>query len=327
MIKKIIYIFLGLVFFIYCYLSIDKTAPTKTLKVLTYSSFAGLYGPRKELQKEFESFCECNMVWFISEDSTALLQRLHLISDIDLVIGLDQFHLWNIKKENWHSIDSIQASLNKEVMKWKNKFFIPIDWAPIGFIVKNQPLVHALKELPQIEGKLSFPEPKSSTLGLQFYYWIYEVFGGDFNKIQMFLTRLKGRIYGPVFSWSLSYGYFQKGRVDMSLSYLTSLLYHKKEQQDLSYQFAYFKEGHPYQVEFVGVPKSSQNVSLAFKFIQLLLSPQSQKLIQDKHYMFAALKGKEPPSLKTPSLLSYDKMNAFLKDRKNLLKQWKDILY
>ncbi|MGI9548754.1 MAG: thiamine ABC transporter substrate-binding protein [Bdellovibrionales bacterium] len=327
MIKKIIYIFLGLIFFSYCILSIDKTAPTKTLKVLTYSSFAGLYGPRKDLQKEFESFCECNMVWFVSEDSTALLQRLHLISDIDLVIGLDQFHLWNIKKENWHSIDSIQTSLNKEAMKWKNKFFIPIDWAPIGFIVRNQPFIHALKELPQIEGRLSFPEPKSSSLGLQFYYWIYEAFGGDLNKIQVFLTRLKTRIYGPVFSWSLSYGYFQKGRVDMSLSYLTSLLYHKKEQQDLSYQFAYFKEGHPYQVEFVGVPKSSQNVSLAFEFIKLLLSPQSQNLIQDKHYMLSVLKEQKPPALNRPPLLSYDRMNAFLKDRKNLLKQWKDILY
>jgi len=308
-----------------------KTSPKQKLYILTYSSFAGLYSPGRALQKKFEQFCDCEITWFIAEDSTTLLQRLYLLSNIDVVIGWDQFSALDLKPSQWKDLRLFQKSFYKEIQKWRYNFLIPIDWAPIGFITKkSQTHIKTLKQLPQIEGQISFPEPKSSTLGLQFYYWIYEVFSGHIEHIENFLYQLKNTIYGPVFSWSLSYGFFQKGRVSMSLSYLTSLVYHIKEEQDLSYHFSYFQEGHPYQVEFASIPQKCQNCSLAFEFIQFLMTDSAQSIIRDKNYMFPVLRNLVPSpevALKNPKMISYNRINEFLKKKDHLLQIWKDILY
>ena len=335
MIQKISYfLFVFLIVGISSYYFWNKNSSSlqkRSLKILTYSSFAGLYGPGRPLQKKFESFCDCKVEWFIAEDSTALLQRLHILPSIDVVIGFDQLSLVEQGKFKWKKIPPMNRPFYKEVEKWNSDFLIPIDWAPISFIVKDSKEgISHLKKLHHIKSKISFPSPTSSTLGLQFYYWIYETFLGNVKDIKTFLNQMKNKIYGPVFSWSLSYGYFQKGRVSMSLSYITSLAYHIKEEQDFSYKASYFKEGHPYQVEFAAIPESCENCSVAFRFVKFLLSSDSQALIRDKHYMFPVVKDVDKnPSIhfKIPKLISYDRMNEFIKKKDYLLKIWKENLY
>ncbi len=334
MIKKTSYLFLFVflfLFFIYLIWNRNFSSPQKkSIKILTYSSFAGLYGAGRFLQAEFEKNCDCKVEWFLAEDSTTLLQRLHIYPAIDVVIGFDQLSIMNqgMYKLQWEKLSFIKKPFYEEARKWRGDFWIPIDWAPIGFIFKNsEENIKELKKLHHVKNKISFPEPVSSTLGLQFYYWIYEVFSGDVHRIKVFLNQMKNKIYGPVFSWSLAYGYFQKGRVSMSLSYLTSLMYHIKEEQNSSYKFSYFQEGHPYQVEFAAVPKSCENCLLAFQFIKFLLSPASQTLIRDKHYMLSVLKNKNQSFLKKPTLISYDRLDEFMKNKDSLLKIWKESLY
>ena len=77
-----------------------KISQKETVKVLTYSSFAGVYGPGRMIKTQFESLCECKVLWFLAEDSTALLQRFTLLSDIDVVIGWDQITLKSAKDKS-----------------------------------------------------------------------------------------------------------------------------------------------------------------------------------------------------------------------------------
>ena len=318
---------------------LSKTPNKKTLKVLTYSSFAGVYGPGRIIKEQFKSFCDCELLWFLAEDSTTLLQRFTLVPDIDVVIGWDQITLISAEDEQWEDLSFLekefvktgkQKSFNQAVF-FQNSYFFPLDWAPVGFIYKNKNAsVTSLKFLYEMEGKISFPEPRSSTLGLQFYYWIYETFGGDQEQIANFLKKLKNKIYGPVFSWSMAYGFFQKGQTDMSLSYLSSLLYHQKEQAQESYFFAYFEEGHPYQLEYVSVSKESKNKDLAIDFVRFLLSKDIQKQILDKHYMFPVsneLADHKLLSFKQIKLISYKKLDEFIEKKKQLLKLWEKNLY
>ena len=326
--KKIgFYILAILVFGFFIYFTINFQPPKKShLKVLTYSSFAGLYGPGPSLKKEFESLCDCNLQWFLVEDSNSLLQRFLFLPEIDVVIGWDQI-TWPIKqKELWEDL-----SFLKDFIYIKNSFidhsvFIPLDWSPIGFIYKEpEHKVSSLKDLKNFKGKISFPEPQASTLGLQFYYWIYEIFNGDRELIFQFLTELKPKVYGTVFSWSLAYGFFRKGQTQMSLSYLSSLLYHQQEEPDKNYFFADFKEGQPYQLEFFSVSKNSKNKDLALKFSKFLLSKKAQKIILDRHYMLPVskeLKLDSSLNLKIPLLISYDRLEEFIKNKQNLLELW-----
>ena len=321
------YILAILSFGLFVYIINFQPAKKAQLKILTYSSFAGLYGPGPSLKKEFESLCDCVLQWFLAEDSTSLFQRFLFLPDIDLVIGWDQI-TWPIKqKELWEDLSFLKKNLSIKNSFRDHSIFIPLDWSPIGFIYKEpEHKVSSLKDLKNFKGKISFPEPQASTLGLQFYYWIYEIFNGDKDLISQFLTQLKPKVYGPVFSWSLAYGFFRKGQTQMSLSYLSSLLYHQKEEPDKSYFFADFKEGQPYQLEFFSVSKSSKNKDLAIKFSEFLLSKKAQKIILDKHYMLPVSKVLERDSslnLKIPLLISYDRLEEFKKNKQELLDLWK----
>lgn len=323
-------------------LSPDRKADRKVLKVLTYSSFAGVYGPGRIIKEKFEKFCECEVQWFLAEDSTALLQRFLLVPGIDVVIGWDQISLPVAEEGRWENLQLLKTKLfqkgwmadkmkNEEGSFFQNPKFVPINWSPVGFIYRNPGISPPrLKSLHQVKGKISFPEPKTSTLGLQFYYWIYEAFQGDTKQIHLFLRKLKNKIYGPVFSWSLAYGFFQKGQSDMGLSYLSSLLYHQKEEPDKAYFFAHFQEGHPYQVEFVSVSRSSANRDPAFRFVEFLLSQEIQGLLKEIHYMFPVtnrLSFEGLLNLEQVELISYGRLAEFIYQKKSLMQLWEDNLY
>lgn len=300
------------------------------LKVLTYSSFSGVYGPGRKLQKEFEAICNCLIHWVLAEDSTGMLQRIHFKIPIDVILGFDQITFNEFKNIQWMSLNLKSPILIPEVHSYKTNYVVPIDWSPIGFIYKNSK-IKLSKNIQTdlfIPEKISLPEPRTSTLGLQFYYWIYSTLGGDISLIKSFLQKLKEKIYGPIFSWSLSYGIFQKDHVDMSLSYLTSLAYHAQDSK--LYHFAYSQKGHPYQVELAGVPKNCTECNLALAFLDFLITKKAQKIIMESHFMFPVIKMSKDTtfsSLKIPKLISYEKLDLFLKQKEKLLEIWKENLY
>ena len=374
------------------------------LKVLGYSSFVSVYGPGRIIKKKFESFCDCQLLWFLTEDSRALNQHFRLIPDIDMVIGWDQLTLRSADTAQWEDLSHLKRQLVRE--KFLNThlnsspYFLPFDWSPIGFIYyrDDDKSVKSLKLLPQLKGRISFPEPRSSSLGLQFYYWIYEVMEGDKRQIADFLKRLKEKVYGPVFSWSLAYGLFQKGKTDMGLSYLSSLIYHEsenfmegkniggkkhwREQQKAStktygeeearklvfkkeakggqqasrketygeesqekhsekhssqkhseknrrqrFFFAQFQEGHPLQMEFISIAKTSKNKQTALQLAEFLLSQEIQAVILNQHYMFPVSKATTEEKWPKPPLLPATRINEFMEDKKALLKLWEAIMH
>ena len=188
--------------------------------------------------------------------------------------------------------------------------------------------MQSLQDLSLLPKKISFPEPRTSTLGLQFYYWMYSQ-ASSMENLKSLLKKLKNTIYGSLSSWSLSYGLFQKNHVDMSLSYLTSLIYHHKEQRDTRYKFAYFKEGHPYQVEFAGIPASCVNCNLAQDFVLFLTKPPVQKILLETHYMLPVIKNfntQDFLQLRLPKLISYKRLEEFLDKKQQLLKMWQEVL-
>ena len=309
-----------------------------SLKVLTYSSFAGAFGPGRVIKKKFEMFCSCRLIWFLAEDSTALEKNFDLIPGIDMVIGWDQISLLSASGEKWENLSLLKKALPRGSGRRQapvdsafsnNPYFLPLDWSPVGFLYRNPAFnIRSLKNLPEIKGKISFPEPRASSLGMNFYYWIYTVFKGDKKRIAGFLQKLKPKIRGPVFSWSLAYGLFQKGRTDMGLSYLSSLLYHYSEEPNRkSVFFARFVEGHPFQVEFLSVSLHSKNKGIALALAKFLLSPGIQEHIRQTHYMFPVMEAQGFPDLEGMRLIPSQKMKEFIRQKKDLLDLWEEVLH
>ena len=306
-----------------------STPPSKpALTLLTYSSFGGVYGPARRLKAEFEKTCQCEIHFLLAEDSTGLLQRLQLKIPVDVVIGLDQIHLTAAEKFPWKEHRIPRDKLIPEIRPFQSPVFLPVDWAPIGWIYRGfrRKGAKSFTDIFSLKEKISFPEPEASTLGLQLYYWLYSEAGGEVITLKKFIKNLKTAAYGPITSWSLAYGVFRKGRVGMSLSYLTSLAYHRREEKDFSFRFAYFDRGHPWQVEFAAVPASCRKCSLALQFVTFLLTPTAQKMIRDSHFMFPVISGVKPEKafhFKMPKRISYKSLPDFLERKEELFKIWR----
>ncbi len=273
--------------------------PVKSLRVMTYSSFAGVFGPGQALKKKFQKLCACHLTWIKIPDSTLFKQRLLLRKDhfkVDVVMGFDQLSSLQLLPSasknqplEWKPVLVSKKIFTPSVEKFLSPYFVPYNWSPMTFI-SHKPVqkIISLKELlkPEYRGKISLPSPVHSTVGLQFFYWMWFVWS---DKTHSFLKQMRPQLYGLAPSWSTSYALFQRGHVSLSFSYFSSLLYHSQQNQK-NFHGVFFKEGHPFQVEMAGVLKSASSPHLAKQFIHFLLTPEVQALLMQKNYMFPVLK-------------------------------------
>lgn len=324
----------------------QSSSQSKTyIRVMTYPSFVSPYGPGAQIKKRFESICQCEVRWMKVEDSTLMSQRLQIREDglgVDLVLGLDQITLISAYQDwRWKKIPlPMKSHFINNMKEWKKDWAIPISWSPLTWIVKKgknfknqeKDLPQSFQDLlnPKYKKSITLPHPRTSTLGLQFFYWIYKIFG--FKQMGYFLKNLRPQIYTISDSWSSSYGLFQKGFAQLSFSYQTSLVYHRVEEKKNSEYFsASFKEGHPYQVEYVAIPQTCRECQLAQKLIQFLLSKDVQKILMKKNYMLPVVQNitleTEFNKLQKLKLISYKDILPFLSKKKQVLQQWDQIFY
>jgi thiamine transport system substrate-binding protein len=277
----------------------------KKLRVLTYSTFVSATGPGGEIFARFKSEHGCELEVVTTGDAGLLLERLRLTQGsvpFDVVIGLDQFMLnearakgeWKdlgLEREEW--APAVKAAATDPT-------FVPFDWSPMTFIYREGTVEppHRFEDLleARFKRRIALQDPHLSSPGLQFYNWVSVVKGeaaGDFLR----QLRANAPIVSP--SWALSYGLFKKRQADLVFSYVTSLAFHWGVEKDHSYRAAVFPEGHPLQIEYVGVPASCRECDLAKEFVRTLLQPDAQRLIMEKNFMFPVLAGLESGTIFT----------------------------
>ena len=315
-----------------CLLLFWKKPVRKHLKVMTYPSFLSPYGPARALQEHFESFCECSIRWVKVEDSTLIPQRLLLRKDgmgVDVVIGLDQITFRaSLKDIQWRDIDVSDIKLIPTASKWIYKGAVPISWSPLTFIGRENPLPAQLRGFlkNQFERKISMPQPQTSSLGLQFYFWIFSLFPKE--NAALFLNQWKKQLYTLSHSWSASYGLFQRGLADISFSFQTSLMYHEIEEKK-KYSSFYSQQGHPYQVEIAAIPTSCREPALANLFVRFLLTKKAQSILMKKNYMLPVIENvvRNTPfeTLSQLPLISYQKLDLFLSQKEKKMQEWEKI--
>lgn len=275
------------------------TGNVPTLRVFGYASFTGRYGPGPQLKETFEKTCQCKVEFIEGSDSGILLQRLKIEGETlgaDLIIGLDQFDLEKaLKEQKWRQLKLGRLDVYDPVKPaLTNGFFVPFDWGIMAFVARKGELGHVPTTLDdllssELTRKISLQDPRTSSPGLQFLYWVLQSKGEQEGFIYLKNIMKQAHSFSP--SWSTAYGLFTKKQTKLAFSYLTSPLYHEREEKNTSYVALKFKEPHPVQFEYVGIPEICKNCDLAEQFINLMLSNPGQKIIMEKNYMFPVMKG------------------------------------
>ena len=329
---SVIVICIAVVFIISYFNSSETSKPV--LRVMTYSSFANVFGPGDEIKKKFEEHCNCHVRWLRVSDSTFFAQRLRLREDgfkTDVVMGLDQISLATMNRRTIQEQNPIEElpwkklNISKDLFispagQFASEFFVPYNWSPMTFIARKEMETLSLQDLlsEDYRGNISLPSPRTSTVGLQFYYWIWFVLQ---DKAGEFLVELKKQLYGLPPSWSTSYALFQRGHVDLSFSYLSSLLYHKDQDQKDFYEVP-FQEDYPFQVEVAGVSGFCTQCELAHSFVAFLLQSEAQDILFKKNYMFPVVKNVHQLDTSTLNFISYNKLHLFFNQQEVWVHLW-----
>lgn len=302
------------------------------VRIFAPSSFIAQWGPGPWLRNEFEKSCECRVEFLDGADATILLQRLKSESRFgaDVVLGVDQYDLEMAEKTvDWKSINIDEIQFVSEVKALaESKVFIPYDYGALSFVVRKSDLKEIPKKLddflsPQWSGKIAMEDPRTSSPGLQFLMWLIQIKGEDqaWEYLKKFNKQVK--VYSA--SWSTAYGLFSKSQVQTVYSYVTSPLYHRIEEKNLDVVAIEMSEGHPIQVEYLGIPENCQQCDLAQKFVALVLSAAGQKIIMEKNYMLPVIEGVKQGTLfaEIPPyrLVPFQKPLNFL-EREKILKKW-----
>jgi thiamine transport system substrate-binding protein len=312
----------------------NEAMPMPELNVFTHSSFMAPTGPGPEIAALFEPKCLCKIIFHDAGSGGLLLQKLLLPGQVraDVVIGLDQLLLKQAEIEvKWRNVSLPVRDWQNVVKNNTYAHFIPYDWAPLVFIVRGMPpKANSIRDFIELADKKSLvlPSPSLSTPGRQFLYWLFTFHSDD--EYKKLLEGIAPKIALTGADWSQSYGLFRKGQGQFGLTYLTSLAYHWGEEKDRSYQPIIFKEAHPAQIEYAGVPDSCLSCGLAQRFTEFLTSEESQKLIMTKNYMLPVINkvtaGTIFAELPEVPVLSAQPMDAFLDAEKEILRLWQNAL-
>lgn len=327
-------ILLLVVAYVYLYRKDESAKSNEKIVVYTYSSFASSWGAGPEIKKLFKEKTGHDAEFIDVGEAGIILQRVLLEKNntiADVILGLDQFQIELPEIQNLFSdaprfninVDQFAPSENIQTSK-----LLAYNWAPMTFIYRQSDKDRLPKNLEDllsqdVKGKLVLLDPRTSSPGYIFFEWVVWKLGIEGSK--KFFKQLKPKIYTVTPSWSAGYGLFKKKQSQYIFSYLTSPVYHWKEEGNVDYQPVYLEEELPYHIEYVGILKSSSRQKIAEEFVEFLLDPEAQKIIMNKNYMLPIAAGvsKNSDFSKLKNIKLFKSENRL--SREEVLNVWKSI--
>lgn len=292
--------------------------------ILTYSSF--ISGPGKILSLEFEKDCNCSVQFINASEGEMIPRILEINKNVDLVIGLNEISFSSVKNLKWKKVNVKDSFVPPVSLKKEN--LVPYNWSPMGFVYRKSDLKNPPKSWKELlnskDLKISLQDPRLSTPGLFFLYWVFSQQNIEPSYIY---KKLKPLVHSYSPSWSSSYNLFQQGTTNLVFTYLSSLIYHWEDQKNKDYQFLTFKD-HPYHVEYAAVPHFCKKCGLSKKFIKLMLSEKGQEILVKTNYMFPVNLDSYKKFKKFPKVqfLKEKYLLSFLKEKRRAIDVWKSYL-
>ena len=317
----------------------EEEASSNTLNILTYSSFIKPWGPGPWVAKAFKDKYGIDVRWIDAGNAGLILERLRFKSGYDqpdVVLGFDQFSVSEARKiVDWKDVQSIYKDVPHKALPKGSQFndFLAFDWGALTFVYRGEEVSppQSIEDLLKTDfsKKLILQDPRMSSPGLQFLFWILTIKGVDEGFEYLSQLRNSIKILAP--SWSSAYSLFQVEKETMVFSYFTSPLYHKIEEENDDYRSVVFSHPHPVQVEYAGIPDVCRRCEDGFRFLQFLASKEAQKVIMEKNYMMPmnaeAMEGSDFKIPEGTRFLSPIESWKMIRDKKTIVERWKKVFY
>lgn len=281
--------------------STQNSSEPHVLHVLTYSAFVSAWGPGADIAKAFEAKeLEAARpgqpnVWKVeyvdAGDEGLLLRKLELFP-ADVVLGID-------------NLDLPKAKAARTWREWRS-----IDWAPMGFVYRKSEISDPPKSLQDLlnarfRNSIALEDPRTSAPGLHFLDWIISALGEE--PAFEFLRQIKPNVFIVAPGWSGAYGAFTKRQAKLAFTYLTSPIYHQREEKSSDVTAAAFS-AQPLAEESAAIPEScssAESCAAAHRFLDVLISEKVQRLLMTKNYM---LSRRDSALVKVEGTDSYDRV-------------------
>ena len=284
------------------------------------------WGPGPEIAKRFREETGIAVEFSDAGDAGLILEKMKLFP-VDAVVGLDGLSLADAKsRHQWRELPVLEGEPGAS---FRDALFIAVDYAPVAFVYRDGEIdpPTSLEDLTdaRFKGKIALEDPRTSTPGLQFFFWVLSSMGEE--KGFQYLEALKQNLHSVSPSWSSAYGSFTKNQSALAFSYQTSPLYHVLEEKNESYRAALFPKGHPLQVEYAGVPEACGRCTDGEKFVRFLQKREIQSLIMRKNFMLpvdeSAKEATPFADLATVKVLKLENASELMAKRSNLFERWR----
>lgn len=314
-----------------------RSSEPPVLTVYTYDSFSTEWGLEPVVIPHFEDICKCEVQIVTVGDGGSILNRLIIEGKdtrADIVLGLDnnlaprafELDIFEPYKPKYYE------TVPEEIWFDPSNRLIPFDYGYFSVVYDSERLRTPPKNFADLASekykrRLIIEDPRSSTPGLGFLLWSVKLLE---NGYEDFWKRLRTNILTVTPGWDSAYAMFKKGEAPMVISYTTSPAYHIINENTYRYKAAIFPEGHYVQIEVAGIVKYTKNKDLARSFIDYMLSPQFQKEIPTKNYMYPANKDVELPeafkSLPKPKRMLIIKEDVLSKKLTKWINGWRQAM-
>jgi len=214
----------------------------------------------------------------------------------------------------------------------KDFYATPFDFGAIAIVYNTESVKRPPESFddlldPRFEKRLVVEDPRTSSTGLAFLLWTIAVYGDDFTS---YWKKLKRSILTVTPGWDEAFEMLESGEADMMVSYATDGAYSQYYYGSSKFMPVVMKEGAYVQVEYVGIVKYTDDLELAKRFVEFMLSDRVQKEIPLNQWMFPVVDVKLPEVFEkyTPKLgkiLSVDPVKV----EENLnkwLKEWTRVM-
>ncbi len=264
--------------------------PQDVLTIYTYDGITSEWGLGPKIFPKFEEKCGCKLNVVAKGDVGAMVSQLIFEKSdarADVVLGIDNtFKQQVAAKDLLQPYEPVNIAEIDASLRGGDSRFIPFDWGYVAFVYDSEKIGRPadLEALTgkQYERKIVIEDPRTSSPGKAFLFWVAQEYG---EGTADYLRRLKRSLLTVTPGWTEAYNLFLQGEALIVLSYSTSPAYHILSENTTKFKAAMFPKMYR-QIEYVGVARGAKHPELAGQFVQFMLSKDAQEQIPLGNYMY-----------------------------------------
>jgi len=306
---------------------------SEELTVYVYESLSWIEGGTVQ---KFEEMNDCEVKVVKLGDAGNVLTRLVLERKnprADVVIGLDQSLAAKAVEEDLlipYKPKNIENVKDKALIFDPEYYVIPYDYGAIAIIYDPEKIheeLESFENLTKFKNSLIIQDPRASSTGQAFLLWTIALYENNWKD---FWERLMPAILTVSPSWDDSFAKFEIGEAPMMVSYATDSAYSQYYYGSSKYKVFIPKEGAYVQIEGAGIVKGTNNIELAQKFMEFILTEDFQKEIPLNQWMFPVIDVELPEVYQyavVPEKILTIPAQEILNNLEKWLKEWEALLY